>query len=183
MHGPTTIADAPSVTPTLPLHGICRIATSACSTTVCAVENFTMRRSRSRTVRNRRTPWFLDTLNICDVCRVLSEHGCSIAPFTYYEARNRPASRRSVRDEELEAEVSRVHAEQSSVYGARKVWLEMRRQGIEVARCTVERLMGVLELQGARRGKTKRTTIADAQGRRADDLVQRKFNPGAPNML
>lgn len=142
-----------------------------------------MRRSRSRTVRNRRTPWFLDTLNICDVCRVLSEHGCSIAPFTYYEARNRPASRRSVRDEELEAEVSRVHAEHSSVYGARKVWLEMRRQGIEVARCTVERLMGVLELQGARRGKTKRTTIADAQGRRADDLVQRKFNPVAPNML
>ncbi len=110
------------------------------------------------------------------MCRVLSEHGCSIAPSTYYDARNRSASRRALRDEELKAAVSRVHAENYSVYGARKVWLEMRREGIDVARCTVERLMGVLGLEGARRGKAKRTTIADPQGRRADDLVQRKFN-------
>jgi putative transposase len=117
------------------------------------------------------------------MCRVLSEHGCSIAPSTYYEARKRPASRRAVRDERLKAEVSRVHTENYSVYGARKVWLQLRREGIEVARCTVERLMGVLGLEGARRGKAKRTTIADPQGHRADDLVQRKFNPIAPNML
>lgn len=117
------------------------------------------------------------------ICRVLTEHGCPIAPSTYYEARNRSASRRTVRDEELKIEVSRVHAENYSVYGARKVWLQLRREGIEVARCTVERLMGVLGLEGARRGKAKRTTIADPQGRRADDLVQRKFNPIAPNML
>ena len=71
------------------------------------------------------------------ICRVRTEHGCSIAPSTYYEARNRPASRRAVRDEELKVEVSRVHAENYSVYGARKVWLEMRREGIDVARCTV----------------------------------------------
>ena len=56
-------------------------------------------------------------------------------------------------------------------------------KAIDVARCTVERLMGVLGLEGARRGKAKRTTIADPQGRRADDLVQRKFNPVAPNVL
>ena len=87
------------------------------------------------------------------MCRVLSEHGCSIAPSTYYDARNRSASRRALRDEELKAAVSRVHAENYSVYGARKVWLEMRREGIDVARCTVERLMGVLGLEGARRGK------------------------------
>ncbi|RAL31638.1 IS3 family transposase [Rhodococcus sp. AQ5-07] len=117
------------------------------------------------------------------ICRVLSERGCSIAPSTYYEARNRAASRRTVRDEELKIEVSRVHAENYSVYGARKVWLEMRREGIDVARCTVERLMGALGLEGARRGKKKRTTIADPQGRRAEDLVQRNFNPVAPNML
>ena len=117
------------------------------------------------------------------MCRVLSEHGCSIAPSTYYDARNRSAFRRALRDEELKAAVSRVHAENYSVYGTRKVWLEMRREGIDVARCTVERLMGVLGLEGARRGKTKRTTIADPQGRRADDLVQRKFNPVAPNVL
>lgn len=112
------------------------------------------------------------------ICRVLSEHGCPIAPSTYYEASNRSASRRSVRDEELKVEVSHVPAENYSVYGARKVWLEMRREGIDVARCTVERLMGVLGLEGARRGKDKRTTIADPQGRRAEDLVQRKFQPG-----
>ncbi len=117
------------------------------------------------------------------MCRALSEHGCSIAPSTYCEARNRSASRRAVRDEELKIEVSRVHAQNYSVYGARKVWLEMRRESIDVARCTVERLMGVLGLEGARRGKPKRTTIADPQGRRAEDLVQRKFNPVAPNML
>ena len=63
------------------------------------------------------------------MCRVLSEHGCSIAPSTYYAARNRSASRRALRDEELKIEVSGVHAENYSVYGARKVWLEMRREG------------------------------------------------------
>ncbi|GAA3129001.1 hypothetical protein GCM10020255_002110 [Rhodococcus baikonurensis] len=68
------------------------------------------------------------------MCRVLTEHGCSIAPSTYYEARNRPASRRSLRDERLKVEVSRVHTENYSVYGARKVWLQLRREGIEVAR-------------------------------------------------
>lgn len=73
---------------------------------------------------------------------MLTEHGCPIAPSTYYEARNRPASRRAVRDEELKVEISRVHAENYSVYGARKVWLHMRREDIDVARCTVERLMG-----------------------------------------
>ncbi|MDV6207281.1 IS3 family transposase [Rhodococcus erythropolis] len=81
------------------------------------------------------------------MCRALSEHGCSIAPSTYCEARNRSASRRAVRDEELKIEVSRVHAQNYSVYGARKVWLEMRRESIDVARCTVERLMGVLGLE------------------------------------
>ena len=114
---------------------------------------------------------------------MLTEHGCPIAPSTYYEARNRPASRRAVRDEELKVEISRVHAENYSVYGARKVWLHMRREDIDVARCTVERLMGALGLEGARRGKKKRTTIADPLGQRADDLVQRQFNPVAPNVL
>ncbi|MDF3319702.1 IS3 family transposase [Rhodococcus sp. C3V] len=72
------------------------------------------------------------------ICRVLTEHGCSIAPSSYYEARGRAASRRAVRDEELEVEISCVHAENYSVRGARKVWLEMRREGIDLARCTVQ---------------------------------------------
>ncbi len=117
------------------------------------------------------------------ICRVLTEHGCPIAPSTYYEARSRAASKRAVRDEKLKAEISRVHDQNYSVYGARKVWLQLRREDIDVARCTVERLMSTLGLEGARRGKKKRTTIADPQAQRADDLVQRKFNPIGPNVL
>ena len=68
-------------------------------------------------------------------------------------------------------------------YGARKMWLHLRRKGHDVARCTVERLMKILGLQGARRGKTKRTTICDPSSPRAKDLVARKFRPLAPNKL
>lgn len=119
------------------------------------------------------------------ICRVLSAHGCKIAPSTYYDAcvRRSQPSKRQVRDEELKVEIGRVHRQNYAVYGARKVWLQCRREGIEVARCTVERLMGELGLSGARRGKVKRTTIADPQADRPDDLVGRRFCPNAPNML
>ncbi|MGV0739688.1 IS3 family transposase [Mycobacterium syngnathidarum] len=87
------------------------------------------------------------------ICRVLSAHGCKIAPSTYYDAcvRRQNPSKRQVRDEELKTEITRVHRKNYSVYGARKVWLQCRCEGIEVARCTVERLMGELGLCGARR--------------------------------
>ena len=117
------------------------------------------------------------------ICRVLTERGCKIASSTYYDRTHRQASARAVRDEELTARVSAVHAKNYSVYGARKVWLALNREGTAVARCTVERLMRRLGLTGARRGKVKRTTIADPQGRRADDLVDRHFDPPAPNRL
>jgi putative transposase len=68
-------------------------------------------------------------------------------------------------------------------YGARKLWLEMRGQGIDVARCTVERLMKSLGLQGARRGKAKRTTIPDPSAPRPQDRAKRNFQPLAPNKL
>jgi putative transposase len=80
-------------------------------------------------------------------------------------------------------EIQRVHRENYGVYGARKVWLQLNREGIRVARCTVERLMGRLGLRGAVRGKVKRTTIADPAAPRPADLVQRKFAPVAPNRL
>jgi putative transposase len=117
------------------------------------------------------------------ICTVLSEHGCPIAPSTYYDARTstgRP-SHRQLRDAELKTEIARVHAENYGVYGARKVWLALNREGIPVARCTVERLMRQLGLAGARRGRRHRTTIADAAAARPADLVQRQFNPPAPN--
>ena len=106
-----------------------------------------------------------------------------IAPSTYYDQVNREPSRRQIRDEALKPEVARIHAANYGVYGARKVWLALNREGIAVARCTVERLMAELGLSGAVRGKTKRTTIADPAAARPADLVQRQFGPPAPNRL
>ena len=117
------------------------------------------------------------------ICAVLSEHGAPIAPSSYYDARSRPPSRRELRDEELKPLIRRVHADNYGVYGARKVWLALNRQGVEVARCTVERLMRELGLAGVRRGKRWRTTIPDETATRPRDLVDRKFAPLAPNRL
>jgi putative transposase len=105
------------------------------------------------------------------------------SPHRPYEHIDRQPSRRQVRDESLKADIERVHAANYGVYGARKVWLALNREGIEVARCTVERLMAELGLSGAVRGKTKRTTIADPSGPRPADLVGRRFAPPAPNRL
>jgi putative transposase len=120
---------------------------------------------------------------VAPICRVLSEHGLKIAPSTYYDAKSRPPSKRALRDEELKLEIARVHAENYGVYGPRKVWLALNREGIEVARCTVERLMKDLGLQGIRRGKRWRTTTPDPAASRPADLVQRRFNPARPNAL
>jgi putative transposase len=120
---------------------------------------------------------------VAPICRVLSEHGLKIAPSTYYDAKSRPPSKRALRDEELKLEIARVHAENYGVYGPRKVWLAFNREGIEVARCTVERLMKDLGLQGIRRGKRWRTTTPDPAASRPADLVQRRFNPVRPNAL
>jgi putative transposase len=115
------------------------------------------------------------------ICRVLSEHGCPIAPSTYYVALARRPSVRQRRDEALKVEIARVHGDNFGVYGARKVWLQLNREGISVARCTVERLMGELGLVGARRGRRIRTTAPDATAPRPKDLLERNFDPPAPN--
>ncbi|WP_229023000.1 IS3 family transposase [Actinomarinicola tropica] len=118
------------------------------------------------------------------ICRVLSEHGCGIAPNTYWVAKKRPPSARATRDRELTEEIARVHAENLSVYGADKIWAQLNREGTRVARCTVERLMRDMGLSGARRGRAfKITTRSDERQRRPDDLVDRKFKAPAPNRL
>ena len=117
------------------------------------------------------------------ICRVLTEHGLKIAPSTYYDAARRAPCARAVRDERLKVAISRVHQENYGVYGARKVWLVLNREGIPVARCTVERLMRDLGLHGARRGKRVRTTVPDAAAVRPADLVRRQFSPAAPDRL
>jgi len=117
------------------------------------------------------------------ICAVLTEHGLKIAPSTYYEVLARTPSARARRDEDLLEHIRRVHRDNFSVYGARKVWLALNREGIAVARCTVERLMRAVGLAGARRGKVKKTTIADPEAHRAADLVARRFAPTAPDRL
>jgi putative transposase len=114
---------------------------------------------------------------------VLTEHGCPIAPSTYYDAKARPPSARARRDEQLKAAITRIHAGNYGVYGARKVWLALNRDGTPVARCTVERLMRELGLAGARRGKRTRTTVPDPAAARPADLVQRRFHRPAPDRL
>jgi putative transposase len=119
------------------------------------------------------------------ICRVLTEHGITIAPSTYYDAIKtaRRVSEEDLREERLMVAIARVHHANYGVYGARKVWLALNREGIPVARCTVERLMKVLGLEGARRGRKVRTTRADVTAARPADLVNRQFNPVRPDAL
>jgi putative transposase len=109
--------------------------------------------------------------------------GVRIPPSTYYEARDRKSSKRALRDEHIKELILEIYDENYRCYGARKMWLALRQAGHEVARCTVERLMPALGVRGARRGQTKRTTIADPAATRAGDLVGRQFAPRAPNRL
>jgi len=107
-----------------------------------------------------------------------------IAPSTYYAAKVRPPSARAVRDEGLKPEIQRVYQESyDGTYGARKVWKQLDREGIPVARCTVERLMRVLGLKGVRRGAFKVTTTPDTNVLRPADLVERDFRASRPNQL
>jgi putative transposase len=129
------------------------------------------------------------------ICRVLSEHGVSIAPSGYYAHKNRPLSRRALRDAALEEVIEAAFFDREKgrgVYGARKLWAQLRRDGVTtdgrpgsplVARCTVERLMRRLGLQGARRGRPVTTTRPDRQSDRAPDLVARDFTAARPNAL
>lgn len=115
---------------------------------------------------------------------VLTEHGCTIAPRTYYAHKARPASARTLRDRGLLVAVRRVHtASRGGLYGARKVHAQLRREGAVVARCTVERLMRTAGLKGVSRGNRVRTTIADKNAARPADLVKRNFTATAPNAL
>ncbi|WP_460086543.1 IS3 family transposase [Streptomyces variabilis] len=117
------------------------------------------------------------------ICRTLTGHDCKIAPSTYYAHKKRLAapSARTVRDTELKELIRQVHTGNYRVYGARKIWRELNRQGHAVARCTVERLMRELGIAGAVRGRKVITTIPDQQAERAPDRVERDFVAGAPN--
>jgi putative transposase len=117
------------------------------------------------------------------ICRVLP-----IAPSTYYEHAARQANpgrrpARERRDAELSHEIRRVFVENFGVYGVRKVWRQLQREGIAVARCTVARLMRQMGLKGVVHGKSIRTTVSDAAAPCPRDRVNRQFTAPRPNAL
>jgi putative transposase len=121
-----------------------------------------------------------ERFGVAPICRALG--WCES---TYYNHKARPPSDRALRDDWLRGEIRRVYDDNYKVYGARKVWIELRREGIRVARCTVERLMREMGLEGARRGGNgKRTTKPDAAAAAAlPDLVDRCFEAERPNQV
>ena len=117
------------------------------------------------------------------VCKVLQ-----IAPSTYYlhAARQTDPGRRSARallDERLREPIRRVWNDNFQVYGARKIWRQLRREGVDVARCTVERLMRLEGLRGIVRGKPVKTTVGDPAMPCPLDRVHRQFQADRPNAL
>jgi len=124
-----------------------------------------------------------DRYGVEPICAVLP-----IAPSTYYEHKAREADPQRLplrlqRDRALSDEIRRIWEENFQVYGARKVWRQLNREGIEVARCTVERLMRVMGLRGVVRGRRCRTTIGDTTAERPLDRVKRQFTATRPNQL
>jgi putative transposase len=119
-----------------------------------------------------------DRFGIQPICRTLQ-----VAPSSYYAARSRPPSARALRDAELKVEITRVHKDNFEVYGARKVWRQLGREGIAVGRDRVARLMGELGIAGVVRGSKRRTTTPAEVDQRPADLVERDFSAPAPNRL
>jgi len=112
------------------------------------------------------------------ICRTLA-----VAPSSYYAAKVRPPSARSIRDADLKREISRIHAANFGVYGVRKLWRALRREGSPIGRDRAGRLMAALGLTGVSRAKSIRTTHPGSLSQRPADLVERVFAAAAPNRL
>ncbi|TMR02189.1 IS3 family transposase [Actinomadura soli] len=112
------------------------------------------------------------------VCRVLD-----LCPGTYYDRKRRPPSARAQRDAVLIEQISDVHQASYGTYGAYRVPKQLRRQGVQVARCTVERLMRAHGLQGVHRRDRQRTTTPGETASRPPDLVNRRFTADRPDQL
>ena len=119
-----------------------------------------------------------DRFGVEPICRTLQ-----VAPSSYYAARRRQPSARAVSDAELGPKVLKVFNDNYRVYGVRKIWRQLHREGIVVGRDRVARLMHTLGITGVVRGKTRRTTVADPAAVRAPDLVNRQFTATRPNQL
>ncbi|MFE1408005.1 IS3 family transposase [Streptomyces sp. NPDC058770] len=117
-------------------------------------------------------------LGVDPVCQVLE-----LSPSTYFARKKRPKSARRLRDEQLMPLIEEVHAESGGAYGARRITRALRRKGHGVARCTVERLMAELGLEGVIRGRRRRTTIPEPSAPRPPDQVDRDFTASRPDQL
>ncbi len=141
---------------------------------------------------------FIDThkqrFGVEPICAVLTKHGCGIAPSTYYATKRRVLSSRQQRDVLVLEYIRRVHSDHKigrGLYGARKIWHELRREQARgeylglgpVPRCQIERLMRINGLRGARRDKGFVTTRPNRAANRPTDLVQRNFSASRPNEL
>ena len=119
-----------------------------------------------------------DRFGVEPICQTLA-----VAPSTYYAAKVRPPSARAIKDAELKPGIARVHAGNFGVYGVRKVWRQLCREGVDVGRDQVARLMDELGLHGATRTKRVRTTTPAPVNERPADLVDRVFTASAPDKL
>jgi putative transposase len=119
-----------------------------------------------------------DQWSVAVMCRTLE-----LSERSYYAAKTRPASARAISDGQRRVEIRRVWEANYGVYGARRVWAALRREGHQIARCTVERLMADMGLTGVRRGSKARTTTPDVTAPRPPDLVDRRFTAERPNQL
>jgi putative transposase len=130
---------------------------------------------------------FVDSLKsehgVQPIVEALAQTPAEIAPSTYYAAKTRRESARAVRDRKLTEMIRQIHADNYGVYGARKVWHELHRRGVPVARCAVERLMRTAGLRGLLRDKSPRTTRPGPETARPADLVDRDFTATRPNQL
>ncbi|MDX2741432.1 IS3 family transposase [Streptomyces caniscabiei] len=117
-------------------------------------------------------------LGVDPVCRVLQ-----LSPSTYFARKKRPKSARRLRDERLMPLIEEAHATSGGTYGARRITRALRRKGHEVARCTVERLIAELGLEGVIRGRRRRTTVPEPSAPRPPDLVDRDFTASRPDQL
>lgn len=127
---------------------------------------------------------------VAPICRALSAHGCQIAPRTYWAWVRRAPSKRALWDTTITEILAGYYEpdehgrrKPESLYGSLKMWAHLQRQGIDVARCTIERVMRTNGWRGVTRSKRVRTTIGDPGAVRAPDLVERQFAVGTPNAL
>jgi putative transposase len=119
-----------------------------------------------------------DRFGVAPICRAIG-----FASSSYYARKSRPPSRRSVEDARLLEQIRCLHESNYRAYGARRVWKALERQGVEVGRGRVERLMRSAGLQGAGTPKRRWTTVPDEHAQRPADLVDRQFTATGPDQL